>query len=289
MISFEEEETDDLLRSNKSPYFWEEPDPWYYQLRDVLYEDCCFAYSQTRDTILDFSGDQAYYKLSWYLRYNPVYWAAFAVCFTSLLIGKRAHDFLHQGERVRLDETEAEHDARIMWIYPTDGVACLLATMELALIAYLGDGGVFTHATGTDDLLSLVITSSVFVANCRFYAAMKRRHAWEVKMMIVTNIIYAASLTVILSLGISEVGWSNEHWSVPRRITFFLRVLQLNFIIAGAATTTSRLWYDYDEDDHRHSLTVYSIVPAAVLLCAIVVPVILIISISARYDWYAIL
>mmetsp|Transcript_70694 Transcript_70694/g.197539 ORF Transcript_70694/g.197539 Transcript_70694/m.197539 type:complete len:240 (-) Transcript_70694:774-1493(-) len=156
MISFEEE-NEDLLGSHKSPYFWEEPDPWYYQLRDVIYEDCVFAYSQTRDTILDFSGDQAYYKLAWYLRYNPVYWAAFAVCSTSLFVGKRAHDFLHQGERVRLDETEAEHDARIMWIYPTDGVACMLAMMDLALIAYMGDGGVFQSATGTDDLLSLVV------------------------------------------------------------------------------------------------------------------------------------
>mmetsp|Transcript_70695 Transcript_70695/g.197543 ORF Transcript_70695/g.197543 Transcript_70695/m.197543 type:complete len:249 (-) Transcript_70695:779-1525(-) len=163
MISFEEE-NEDLLGSHKSPYFWEEPDPWYYQLRDVIYEDCVFAYSQTRDTILDFSGDQAYYKLAWYLRsvqhrkftfhsligrpfaraaprrtaprhaasrvshrvthlpcspllsrplglvrrYNPVYWAAFAVCSTSLFVGKRAHDFLHQGERVRLDEVCAQ-------------------------------------------------------------------------------------------------------------------------------------------------------------------------------------
>jgi len=267
----------------------EEPDPWYYQLRDVLYEDCVFAYSQTRDTILDFSGDQAYYKLAWYLRYNPVYWAAFAVCFTSLLVGKRAHDFLHQGERVRLDETEAEHDARIMWIYPTDGVACMLAAMDLTLIAYLGDGGVFKSASGTDDFLSLVITTSLFVANCRFYAAMKNRHAWGVKMMIVTNVVYAACLTVILSLGISEVGWMNESWTVPRRITFFMRVLQLNFIIAGACTTASRLWYDYDEEDHRHPMTLYSMAPAAVVLGAIIVPVIFIVAISARYTWYAII
>ena len=162
-------------------------------------------------------------------RTSPVYWAAFAVCFTSLLIGKRAHDFLHQGERVRLDETEAEHDARMMWIYPTDGIACMLATMDLVLIAYvraaspvcslpsaaalrrktssrsspcahppplhsplttlsqqndpsrrrlaltphlstrrsppprtppryLGDGGVFASACGTDDLMSLVVS-----------------------------------------------------------------------------------------------------------------------------------
>mmetsp|Transcript_309 Transcript_309/g.632 ORF Transcript_309/g.632 Transcript_309/m.632 type:complete len:289 (-) Transcript_309:305-1171(-) len=288
MISFEEE-NEDLLGSHKSPYFWEEPDPWYYQLRDVIYDDCVFAYSQTRDTILDFSGDQAYYKLAWYLRYNPVYWAAFAVCSTSLFVGKRAHDFLHQGERVRLDETEAEHDTRIMWIYPTDGVACMLAMMDLALIAYMGDGGVFQSATGTDDLLSLVITSTVFVANCRFYAAMKNRNAWEVKMMIVTNVVYATSLTVILSLGISEVGWFNQYWTLPRRITFFMRVLQLNFIIAGACTTASRLWYDYDEEDHRHPMTFYSMVPAALLLGAIIVPVIFIVTISARYTWYAIL
>mmetsp|Transcript_70708 Transcript_70708/g.197603 ORF Transcript_70708/g.197603 Transcript_70708/m.197603 type:complete len:124 (-) Transcript_70708:543-914(-) len=123
-----------------------------------------------------------------------------------------------------------------MWIYPTDGVACMLAMMDLALIAYMGDGGVFQSATGTDDLLSLVITSTVFVANCRFYAAMKNRNAWEVKMMIVTNVVYATSLTVILSLGISEVGWFNQYWTLPRRITFFMRVLQLNFIIAGACT-----------------------------------------------------
>lgn len=288
MISFEEGE-DLLPSSQKSPYFWEEPDPWYYQLYDILRDDCAFAYSQTRDTILDFSGDQAYYKLAWYLRYNPVYWVAFAVCFSSLLVGKRVHDFLHQGERVRLDETEAEHDARIMWIYPTDGVACLLAMMELSLIAYLGDGGVFRNASGSNDLLSLVITSSVFVANCRFYAAMKNRAAYEVKMMIVTNVVYATCLTVILSLGISEVGWSSSSWSVPRRITFFMRVLQLNFIIAGACTTASRLWYDYDEADHRQAMTFSSVIPAALLLGAIIVPVIFIVAISARYTWYAIL
>ena len=55
-------------------------------------------------------------------------------------------------------------------------------------------------------------------------------------MMIVTNVVYATSLTVILSLGISEVGWFNQYWTLPRRITFFMRVLQLNFIIAGACT-----------------------------------------------------
>ena len=65
---------------------------------------------------------------------------------------------------------------------------------------------------------------------------MKNRNAWEVKMMIVTNVVYATSLTVILSLGISEVGWFNQSWTLPRRITFFMRVLQLNFIIAGACT-----------------------------------------------------
>ena len=30
--------------------------------------------------------------------------------------------------------------------------------MDLALIAYMGDGGVFQSATGTDDLLSLVVS-----------------------------------------------------------------------------------------------------------------------------------
>jgi len=118
MLSFDEED-ETLINIGKQPYFWEEPDPWYQQLKDAAYEDCCFAYFQTRDTILDFSGDQAYYKLAWYLRYNPLYWLAFGVCWTSLLIGKRVHDLVHQGERVRLDETEAEHDARIVWMYPS--------------------------------------------------------------------------------------------------------------------------------------------------------------------------
>ena len=118
---------------------------------------------------------------------------------------------------------------------------------------------------------------------------MKNRNACEVKMMIVTNVVYATSLTVILSLGISEVGWNNDYWSLPRRITFFLRVLQLNFIIAGSCTTASRLWYDFDEEDHRHPMTLYSMVPAALLLGAVVVPVIFIIAISSKYTWYAIL
>eukprot|EP00618_Florenciella_parvula_P009293 CAMPEP_0119474738 /NCGR_PEP_ID=MMETSP1344-20130328/5877_1 /TAXON_ID=236787 /ORGANISM="Florenciella parvula, Strain CCMP2471" /LENGTH=83 /DNA_ID=CAMNT_0007508087 /DNA_START=148 /DNA_END=396 /DNA_ORIENTATION=+ len=28
-------------------------------------------------------------------------------------------------------------------------------------------------------------------------------------------------------------------------------------------STASRLWYDYDEEDHRHPMTFYSMVPAA--------------------------
>jgi len=54
-------------------------------------------------------------------------------------------------------------------------------------------------------------------------------------------------------------------------------------------STASRLWYDYDEEDHRHPMTFYSMVPAALLLGAIIVPVIFIVIISARYTWYAIL
>ena len=77
--------------------------------------------------------------------------------------------------------------------------------------------------------------------------------------------------------------------SRPRFLTCPDTPLQLNFVIAGATTTAGRLWYDYDEEDHRHPMTFYSMAPAAMLLVTIVVPVVMVVTISARYTWYAII
>lgn len=76
-------------------------------------------------------GDQLNY---WSVGYNPVYWSLLVCGMPCVLAGRWVHAMVGQGGPVRHDELEVEHEARVQWIYMTDGpfaAAALFTLVEL--------------------------------------------------------------------------------------------------------------------------------------------------------------
>ena len=93
-----------------------------------LLEDLKWSWTETKITLRDFCG--------WESTWNPLYYALGLLIAISLVSGLWVHRPFRQDGPVRADETSIEREARIQWIYMTDGPFAIGFFMELLQYAF---------------------------------------------------------------------------------------------------------------------------------------------------------
>ena len=178
----------------------------------------------------------------WMVAYNPAYWCLILAALPCVLTGRWVHAVVGQGGPVRPDELEVEHEARVQWIYATDGpfaCAALFTVAELAAYAAEGDElGANPNTVGL--VLDFLIDAAYIGGNMLFVEAMKHKNVAQIRCAIVANGTFAVGLMVLLLMSINQVGWTTE-WRWQQRATFAIRFSVVFFFIAATAIY-ARLW-----------------------------------------------
>jgi len=181
---------------------------------------------------------------------NPIYWAMLIGATPCLLAGRWVHALTGQGGPVRHDELEVEHEARVQWIYFTDGpfaCAAIFTLVELALILYEEPGMLGWNPQTLGLVLDFSIDAAYIAGNMLFLEAMRHRNVAQIRCAIVANGAFAVGLLLLLVLSISRVGWDTD-WHWEQRATFAIRFIVVFFFIAATAIY-SRLWSCHGDID----------------------------------------
>merc|ERR1711933_571685 len=105
--------------------------------------------------------------------------------------------------KVRPDETEAEHEIRVQWIYANDVNYFWSLLMDISAL-------VLGHATMSEDghdgtlstSIALVLLTTTVGGNMMFLRAMRRRNQLGVRLALVGNAVFALSLAFLMSYGL---------------------------------------------------------------------------------------
>ena len=218
----------------------------------------------------------------WFVKYNPIYWFTMVVTMVCMLIGKWTHSIVGQGGPVRDDELDVEREARIQWIYTTDGpfVVSILFTAIEAI------------ATKKPRVLSLLfdllIDAAYVGGNVLFLDSMARKNIARIRVGIVANAAFAIALTVLLVTGI--IHHAHERWSFYDRATWCVRSLTVVFF-AFAVFIYAGLWNAHPFDKVPQALISPDIAAALGMIAAAAIVwalLVLVIVISPAFVWDAI-
>ena len=174
--------------------------------------------------------------------YNPIYWLLLLGAIPCVLSGRWVHAAVGQGGPVRHDELEVEHEARVQWIYTTDGpFACAALFTVAELIAYAAEGGTLgANPTTLGLVLDFAIDAAYIGGNMLFVEAMKHKNVAQIRCAIAANATFAVGLVALLLESVDRVGWTTE-WRWQQRATFAIRFGVVAFFIAATAIY-ARLW-----------------------------------------------
>ena len=169
----------------------------------------------------------------WVLKYNPFYWLLMMFAMGCVLVGRWVHCIFGQGGPVREDELEIEREARVFWIYATDGpffVSILFTIFE----ASLGDAG-----SPLSILFDLAIDAAYIFGNVLFLDSIRKMNVARIRVGIIANAAFSVALTVLLITGI--IRHYSQRWSFYDRATWIARGMAVIFF-ALAVFIYARLW-----------------------------------------------
>ena len=153
---------------------------------------------------------------------------------------------------MRHDELEVEHEARVQWIYFTDGpFACAAAFTVVELVRVFVVARRDVTLGWNPQTIGLALDfgiDAVYIAgNVLFLEAMRCRNVAQIRCAIVANGAFAVGLLLLLALGVARVGW-NTDWRWEQRATFAIRFVVVFFFIAATAIY-ARLWNAHGDVD----------------------------------------
>jgi len=152
------------------------------------------------------------------------------------------HALLGQGEPLD-DESEAEHEARVQWVYCMDGpyaVAGLLALLDAAdALAPASFGGGSGDKLAWAYLLDCSVTFGYVGGNVAFLESLRRRDLRATRTGIVANASFGLALSVLLAICLARS--SPATWSWNQMTKYAIRFGTVFFFVL-AATTYRALW-----------------------------------------------
>lgn len=176
------------------------------------------------------------------VRWNPLYYVAVGCTVPCLVAGRRVHALFGQGEPL-FEETEAEHEARVQWVYCMDGpyaAAGALAVVE-ALDAAMprSFGGGSSDKAAAAYLLDCGISLGYVCGNVAFLEALRRRDLRATRTGIVANVSFGLALTLLLVLSLHR--HDPARWSWNQQTKYAMRSSTVLFFVL-AAMTYRTLW-----------------------------------------------
>ena len=172
----------------------------------------------------------------------PFYWCAIACTIPCLVSGRRVHALLGQGEPLD-DESDAEHEARVQWVYCMDGpyafAGCLALLDAADALSPASFGGGSGDKLAWAYLLDCGITFGYVGGNVAFLESLRRRDLRATRTGIVANASFGLALSVLLAICLARS--SPATWSWNQMTKYAIRFGTVFFFVL-AATTYRTLW-----------------------------------------------
>ena len=174
----------------------------------------------------------------WCIRYNIFYHILVVGTAACIIAGKWVHGALGQGGPVREDELPVEKEARILWIYATDGPMVVSAGVSMLWLLWVLRKGDPIRT----NLVDLAVDACYVGGNVYFLEALKMRNVLLIRLAIVSNATFAIGLLALLlfQLSFTDPDLFNDdetndlslaqHW-----ITWLLRVVVVLFAVFATA------------------------------------------------------
>lgn len=178
------------------------------------------------------------------IRRNPLYWVAWAGNCITLAGGCLVHGLFRQHSPVRKDEVEAEHEARVQWIYANDFTYSLSMLLDLWALANDVDILLFHrhvwngHPGAIGTMIGFLLLLFTILGNVAFYESMRRRSVTGVRACIAGNAGFAFAMLVAL------VNVARKKGLKMVKKSWFLRAIAVFFAIL-ALPTYAKLWNIY--------------------------------------------
>jgi len=177
--------------------------------------------------------------------YNPTYWVAWSASTAMIMGGRLVHSMVGQGDKVRPDESRAEHETRVVWIYANDCTYAVSALVDLKKLfqeihflhwyRHVQDG----HPEATGTLLGLALLAAILAGNMLFYESIRRRSSLGVQAAIAGNAGFAFAMIVALATAARRKGMK------MLKVSWFLRATAVFFAVM-AIPAYGKLWSAYD-------------------------------------------
>lgn len=141
------------------------------------------------------------------IKYNPVYWGAWAATAAMLAGGRLVHLLFGQGEKVRPDELEAEHEVRVQWVYANDVMYFVSIVMDIWALSKEVDILLFHKhvADGHSETMAVMISTVLLLAtvggNIGFLNAMRNRDQLGVRAAVAGNAGFAVIMAGLMGWG----------------------------------------------------------------------------------------
>lgn len=167
--------------------------------------------------------------------YNPLYLLTVLLLILCIVPGRIVHKFFDQDGPVRPDELYVEREARIQWVYATDGPFTFSAFTKTIVVIY----DLVNGQEWIGDFLQVVIDVCYVAGNIFFLSALRRKDVAHIRMAIVANALFALGLVLILIYGLHKGGFksmSNSNFA-----SWIMRATSVLFFVA-APFLYSRLW-----------------------------------------------
>lgn len=225
---------------------------------ELFVEDILWSRDESHIMIVSVVASDAYAALPleeqlrspWAL-YNPLYLVLLCALMVCVLSGRWVHALFGQGGPVRPDELIVEREARIQWIYTTDGPFAVTAFINLLSIGWYA---AIHELAGNwlDPTFDLVVAGAYILGNCFFLEALSKKDVLEIRVAIVANATFTLGLLVLLFYGYVQAG-GFTNMPDSKEATWFIRALTVLFFVAATAIYT-QLWnahgpIPYSDDD----------------------------------------
>ena len=256
-------------------------------------EDVCWSREEAHNMILQYCYPSSISSLSLdeqfehpCVRLNPLYWAMLLAALPCVASGKWVHSLWGQGGPVRDDEMQEEKEARVQWIYCTDGPMAFILLCDLFSVAVDAvDGALGANSTTLELAMSVGVVLCYIVGNSFLYDGMARRNATEVRIVIVCNGVFACGLATMLVMSALTVTRTSD-WSAWTDATFAIRAGVVLFMFL-ATVVYAKLWYAYNDKDHEASVRPQDLCPMVFAASGVWVLLFLAFFVNGKLLWEA--